>query len=172
MYHHRNWRSLVVTCIPARRNTLCAEKQRRYVQFRRGTLITHKFNSHFKYVKHSVIISQPGTTSPVENYLKMVDWRLQFPGWMARVPFSITRMSWKAFVVSCPSFPVVLGTGSLLDKQQMTETPNRLLSAVLGALRRLHALQVHGTKRSHLDHVMVGYFHLIGTNHQPASFQP
>jgi hypothetical protein len=61
----------LLTCIPARRNTLCAEKQRRYFQFRRGTLITHKFNSHFKYAKHSVIISQPVTTSPVEKYLKV-----------------------------------------------------------------------------------------------------
>jgi hypothetical protein len=37
-----------------------------------------------------------------------------------------------------------LGTGSLLDKQQMTEIPNRLLSAVLGALRRLNALYSKG----------------------------
>lgn len=69
----KDFKETRLTCIPARRNILCAEKERRYFQFRRGTLIIHEFNSYFNYAKHSVIISQPVTTSPVEYYLKMMD---------------------------------------------------------------------------------------------------
>ena len=33
------------------RKALCTEKQTRYFHFRRGMLITHKFDGHFKYVE-------------------------------------------------------------------------------------------------------------------------
>jgi hypothetical protein len=39
-------------------------------------------------------------------------------------------MSWKAIRRFMPTISCGLGIGSLLGKQQITETPNRLLSAV------------------------------------------
>jgi hypothetical protein len=56
-------------------------------------------------------------------------------------------MSWKAIRRFMPTISCGLGIGSLLGKQQITETPNRLLSAVAATEkcgRRLHYRLVAG----------------------------